>query len=47
MTIFLFFSCNYQADNVLKKTLQQMHRILMTWQSARALLTINDYSSRL
>ncbi|XWS59004.1 hypothetical protein CRYUN_Cryun08bG0083100 [Craigia yunnanensis] len=36
-----------QADNLRQKTLQQMHRILTTRQSARALLAINDYFSRL
>nr|XP_027067078.1 transcription factor TGA2.3-like isoform X1 [Coffea arabica] len=36
-----------QADNLRQQTLQQMHRILTTRQSARALLTINDYFSRL
>ena len=38
---------NYQADNLRQQTLQQMHRILTTRQSARALLAINDYFSRL
>uniref|UniRef100_A0A2P2M0Y4 Uncharacterized protein MANES_09G004500 n=4 Tax=Rhizophora mucronata TaxID=61149 RepID=A0A2P2M0Y4_RHIMU len=36
-----------QADNLRQQTLEQMHRILTTRQSARALLTINDYFSRL
>ncbi|KAK6149057.1 hypothetical protein DH2020_016582 [Rehmannia glutinosa] len=36
-----------QADNLRQQTLQQMHRILTTRQSARALLLINDYFSRL
>ncbi|KAM0056448.1 putative transcription factor bZIP family [Helianthus debilis subsp. tardiflorus] len=36
-----------QADNLRQQTLQQMHRILTTRQSARALIAINDYSSRL
>ncbi|GAB2267133.1 TGACG-sequence-specific DNA-binding protein TGA-2.1 [Dionaea muscipula] len=36
-----------QADNLRQQTLQQMHRILTTRQSARALLVINDYFSRL
>lgn len=36
-----------QADNLRQQTLQQMHRVLTTRQSARALLTINDYFSRL
>lgn len=36
-----------QADNLRQQTLQQMHRILTTRQSARALLSINDYFSRL
>ncbi|XWS43043.1 hypothetical protein CRYUN_Cryun16bG0067200 [Craigia yunnanensis] len=36
-----------QADNMRQQTLQQMHRILTTRQSARALLAINDYFSRL
>ncbi|KAJ0099866.1 hypothetical protein Patl1_20923 [Pistacia atlantica] len=36
-----------QADNLRQQTLQQMHRILTTRQSARALLAINDYFSRL
>ncbi|GAB2235694.1 hypothetical protein Droror1_Dr00026129 [Drosera rotundifolia] len=37
----------HQADNLRKQTLQQMHRILTTRQSARALLAIHDYFSRL
>ena len=45
--LILFFSGNYQADNLRQQTLQQMHRILTTRQSARALLAINDYFSRL
>uniref|UniRef100_A0A5B7CEK0 Putative transcription factor HBP-1b(C38)-like isoform X3 n=1 Tax=Davidia involucrata TaxID=16924 RepID=A0A5B7CEK0_DAVIN len=36
-----------QADNLRQQTQQQMHRILTTRQSARALLAINDYFSRL
>ncbi|KAF5474262.1 hypothetical protein F2P56_006176 [Juglans regia] len=36
-----------QADNLRQQTLQQMHRILTTRQSARALLAKNDYFSRL
>ncbi|KAL6009819.1 transcription factor [Asimina triloba] len=36
-----------QADNLRQQTLQQMHRTLTTRQSARALLAINDYFSRL
>ncbi|XAR68414.1 hypothetical protein NMG60_11003519 [Bertholletia excelsa] len=36
-----------QADNLRQQTLQQMHRILTTRQSARALLSIHDYFSRL
>ncbi|EPS70828.1 hypothetical protein M569_03931 [Genlisea aurea] len=36
-----------QADNLRQQTLQQMHRILTTRQSARALLLISDYFSRL
>ncbi|GMH20200.1 hypothetical protein Nepgr_022041 [Nepenthes gracilis] len=36
-----------QADNLRQQTLQQMHRILTTRQSARALLAINDYFTRL
>ncbi|KAL2588315.1 hypothetical protein AAZV13_13G162200 [Glycine max] len=36
-----------QADNLRQQTLQQMHRILTTRQSARALLAIHDYISRL
>ncbi|XP_057947825.1 transcription factor TGAL1-like isoform X3 [Malania oleifera] len=36
-----------QADNLRQQTLQQMHHILTTRQSARALLAINDYFSRL
>ncbi|GJS90960.1 transcription factor TGA2.2-like protein isoform X1 [Tanacetum coccineum] len=36
-----------QADHLREKTLQQMHLILTTRQSARALLAINDYFSRL
>ncbi|KAL0911643.1 hypothetical protein M5K25_019797 [Dendrobium thyrsiflorum] len=37
----------HQADNLRQQTLQQMHRILTTRQSARALLAINDHFSRL
>lgn len=48
ITLFFFpLSGNYQADNLRQQTLQQMHRILTTRQSARALLAINDYFSRL
>ncbi|KAJ6921394.1 transcription factor TGA2.3-like isoform X1 [Populus alba x Populus x berolinensis] len=36
-----------QADNLRQQTLEQMHRILTTRQSARALLAIHDYFSRL
>ncbi|XP_047180516.1 transcription factor TGA2.2 isoform X1 [Vigna umbellata] len=36
-----------QADNLRQQTLQQIHRILTTRQSARALLAIHDYFSRL
>ncbi|XVF00218.1 hypothetical protein REPUB_Repub03eG0266300 [Reevesia pubescens] len=36
-----------QADNLRQQTLQQMLRILTTRQSARALLAIHDYFSRL
>ncbi|KAJ9184993.1 hypothetical protein P3X46_004674 [Hevea brasiliensis] len=36
-----------QADNLRQQTLEQMHRVLTTRQSARALLAINDYFSRL
>ncbi|KAL2228157.1 transcription factor TGA2.2 [Sesamum indicum] len=36
-----------QADNLRQQTLQQMHRTLTTRQSARALLLINEYFSRL
>ncbi|KAK9123299.1 hypothetical protein Sjap_012901 [Stephania japonica] len=36
-----------QADNLRRQTLQQMHRILTTRQSARAFLAISDYFSRL
>ncbi|KAF5747535.1 transcription factor TGA6 isoform X1 [Tripterygium wilfordii] len=36
-----------QADNLRQQTLQQLHRILTTRQSARALLAIHDYFSRL
>ncbi|XP_052175120.1 transcription factor TGA2.2-like isoform X2 [Diospyros lotus] len=36
-----------QADNLRQQTLQQMHRVLTTRQSARALLAISDYFSRL
>lgn len=43
----IFTVVNYQADNLRQQTLQQMHRILTTRQSARALLAINDYFSRL
>ncbi|KAG5005570.1 hypothetical protein JHK86_029709 [Glycine max] len=36
-----------QADNLRQQTLHQIHRILTTRQSARALLAIHDYFSRL
>ncbi|XP_041996952.1 TGACG-sequence-specific DNA-binding protein TGA-2.1-like [Salvia splendens] len=36
-----------QADNLREQTLQQMHRVLTTRQSARGLLLIHDYFSRL
>ncbi|XP_047338764.1 transcription factor TGA2-like [Impatiens glandulifera] len=36
-----------QGDNLRQQTLQQMHRILTTRQSARALLAMHDYFSRL
>ncbi|KAJ8770487.1 hypothetical protein K2173_017978 [Erythroxylum novogranatense] len=36
-----------QADNLRQQTLEQMHRILTTRQSARAILAITDYFSRL
>nr|AFI93430.1 perianthia [Rosa chinensis] len=36
-----------QADLLRQQTLQQLHRILTTRQTARALLVINDYFSRL
>ncbi|XP_020103289.1 transcription factor TGA2.1-like [Ananas comosus] len=36
-----------QADNLRQQTLQQMHQRLTTRQSARAVLTIHDYFSRL
>ncbi|KAK4786963.1 hypothetical protein SAY86_010796 [Trapa natans] len=36
-----------QADNLRQQTLQQMHRILTTRQSARAILAIHDYLCRL
>ncbi|KAJ6778862.1 TRANSCRIPTION FACTOR TGA9 [Salix koriyanagi] len=36
-----------QADNLRQQTLEQMHRILTTRQSARALLAVHDYFSRL
>ncbi|XP_055804920.1 TGACG-sequence-specific DNA-binding protein TGA-2.1-like [Solanum dulcamara] len=36
-----------QADNLRQQTLQHMHRILTTRQSARALLAISEYFSRL
>lgn len=53
MTIFVLPALHYtwvlkfQADNLRQQTLQQMHRILTTRQSARALLAIHDYFSRL
>ncbi|XP_021675784.2 transcription factor TGA2.3 isoform X1 [Hevea brasiliensis] len=37
----------HQADLLRQQTLQQMNRILTTRQAARALLVINDYTSRL
>uniref|UniRef100_A0A7N0T199 Uncharacterized protein n=1 Tax=Kalanchoe fedtschenkoi TaxID=63787 RepID=A0A7N0T199_KALFE len=36
-----------QADNLRQQTLERMHKILTTRQSARALLAIHDYFSRL
>jgi len=36
-----------QADLLRQQTMQQMRRILTTFQAARALLVINDYVSRL
>ncbi|KAL3357383.1 hypothetical protein AABB24_017872 [Solanum stoloniferum] len=36
-----------QADNLRQQTFQEMHRILTTRQSARALLAISEYFSRL
>ncbi|RAL48633.1 hypothetical protein DM860_000953 [Cuscuta australis] len=36
-----------QADKLRQQTLQQMHNVLTTRQSARALLVINEYFSRL
>ncbi|KAK1402810.1 Transcription factor TGA [Heracleum sosnowskyi] len=36
-----------QADNLRQQTFQQLHRILTTRQSARAIIAINDYFSRL
>lgn len=36
-----------QADNLRQQTLRQLHHVLTTRQSARALLAINDYFSRL
>lgn len=46
LIVFIYLFTN-QADNLRQQTLQQMHRILTTRQSARALLAINDYFSRL
>ncbi|KAK3408872.1 hypothetical protein EUGRSUZ_J01023 [Eucalyptus grandis] len=37
----------YQANNLRQQTLLQTQRILTTRQSARALLAIHDYFSRL
>ncbi|TKY50811.1 Transcription factor HBP-1b(c1) [Spatholobus suberectus] len=37
----------HQADLLRQQTLQQMRRILTTFQAARALLVMNDYVSRL
>ncbi|KAL4569314.1 hypothetical protein LXL04_024950 [Taraxacum kok-saghyz] len=37
----------HQADLLRQQTLQQLHRILTTRQTARALLVISDYMSRL
>ncbi|KAL2501897.1 Transcription factor TGA6 [Forsythia ovata] len=37
----------HQADNLRQQTLQQMHRILTIRQSARAVLLLHDYFSRL
>ena len=45
--LIIYFFFIYQADNMRQQTLQHMHRILTTRQSARALLAINDYFSRL
>ena len=46
--LILIFCFGYsQADNLRQQTLEQMHRILTTRQSARALLAIHDYFSRL
>lgn len=48
--IFIFYIASYfrfQADNLRQQTLQQLQRILTTRQSARALLAIHDYFSRL
>lgn len=48
-----YLSMNYilsilsQADLLRQQTLQQLQRILTTRQTARALLVINDYFSRL
>ena len=36
-----------QADSLRQQTLQQMHRILNTRQSARGLLAMGDYFARL
>lgn len=47
INLLLFNEIIKQADNLRQQTLQQMHRILTTRQSARALIAINDYSSRL
>ncbi|MFS8035041.1 putative transcription factor bZIP family [Helianthus anomalus] len=49
LSLFFFFTVlpTAEADNLRQQTLQQMHRILTTRQSARALIAINDYFSRL
>jgi len=36
-----------QADSLRHQTLQQLHRILTTRQSAKCLLSIGEYNSRL
>ncbi|KAB5551695.1 hypothetical protein DKX38_009006 [Salix brachista] len=44
---FLRQAALHMADNLRQQTLEQLHRILTTRQSARALLAIHDYFSRL